>query len=79
MDKPWRIDSATLSSVNGGLSVTGWNGFTESAFSWHIGHYGILWTIRKRYDTSETVWGPGARKRLADLLRLARRGRRGAE
>jgi len=70
--RPWQVTRAACGD-SGGLHVQGQNHYTGESFSWHISHYGILWSFRERYCFRDAEWGPGARKRLASLIRLARR------
>ena len=72
-ENPWHIEEVSTCQANGGLHVVGRNDYTGARFSWAIGGHGLLWTWSARYDTSEAVWGPGARDRAALLLRRERR------
>lgn len=70
----WQVATVATSAATGGLCIQGMNHMTGERFIWHIHHHGLLWTYRERYGRFRgAAFGPGARKRLAVLLRMARK------
>lgn len=73
----WQVDTCDVSQTTGGLVLTGTNHYTGEKFSWNVSHYGLVWSYRARYGRFRGArFGPGARARLAVLLRMARRDAR---
>lgn len=71
----WQVERVACSDANGGVSIQGVNHAARGeAFWWTIGHHGLVWSYRERYGRFRGArFEPGARKRLAMLLRMARR------
>jgi hypothetical protein len=70
---PWQVEHASASDATGGLHIIGMNHYTGEPFAWNVNHYGLVWSYRERYGRFRgTTFAPGARQRLAALLRMAR-------
>lgn len=74
---PWTVHLVEMSSTTDGIWIQGTNYLTlePQPFTWTVSHHGLLWSYRNRYGRFRgAAFGPGARIRLARLLRRARKG-----
>lgn len=74
---PWQVHRVTATTFGSGVHLEGTNHYTGERFNWGLDHHGLVWSYRERYGRFRgATFGPGARKALAALLRLARRDQR---